>query len=169
MAADPPPSDDDVCYFGGLGFRRLERPPEPPCGMPSPPANHASASTEYSSTQPTTSAEYPRNIPLLIGLDTDTVEPSPGVDCRPANGSLSAGNIRRIFDGIFEMPCAEWYTSVDSRRLSTVELKSKAFLAVDSGACRLRVSQQLNLLLVVNCRVYNRLFPDDSRKIDSGI
>eukprot|EP00976_Prorocentrum_cordatum_P116192 1196127-Prorocentrum_minimum.AAC.2 len=40
--------------------------------------------------------------------------PSPGVDCRPANGSLSAGNIRRIFDGIFEMPCAEWYTSVDS-------------------------------------------------------
>eukprot|EP00976_Prorocentrum_cordatum_P065874 1178086-Prorocentrum_minimum.AAC.1 len=33
------------------------------------------------------------------------------------------------------MPCAEWYTSVDSRRLSTVELKSKAFLAVDSGAC----------------------------------
>eukprot|EP00959_Pyramimonas_sp_CCMP1952_P033273 698215-Pyramimonas_sp.AAC.1 len=31
------------------------------------------------------------------------------------------------------MPCAEWYTSVDSRRLSTVELKSKAFLAVDSG------------------------------------
>eukprot|EP00976_Prorocentrum_cordatum_P010881 218764-Prorocentrum_minimum.AAC.1 len=32
------------------------------------------------------------------------------------------------------MPCAEWYTSVDSRRLSTVELKSKAFLAVDSRA-----------------------------------
>eukprot|EP00976_Prorocentrum_cordatum_P007655 152773-Prorocentrum_minimum.AAC.3 len=34
------------------------------------------------------------------------------------------------------MPRAEWYTSVDSRRLSTVELKSNAFLAVDSGACR---------------------------------
>eukprot|EP00959_Pyramimonas_sp_CCMP1952_P433458 9077072-Pyramimonas_sp.AAC.1 len=33
------------------------------------------------------------------------------------------------------MPCAEWYTSVGSRRLSTVELK--AFLAVDSGACLL--------------------------------
>eukprot|EP00959_Pyramimonas_sp_CCMP1952_P354049 7417734-Pyramimonas_sp.AAC.1 len=33
------------------------------------------------------------------------------------------------------MPCAEWYTSVDSRRLSTVELMSKAFLAVDSEAC----------------------------------
>eukprot|EP00959_Pyramimonas_sp_CCMP1952_P333002 6973204-Pyramimonas_sp.AAC.1 len=32
---------------------------------------------------------------------------------------LSAGNIRRIFDGIFEMPCAEWYISADSRRLST--------------------------------------------------
>eukprot|EP00976_Prorocentrum_cordatum_P098254 1191325-Prorocentrum_minimum.AAC.1 len=32
------------------------------------------------------------------------------------------------------MPCAEWYTSVDSRQ-STVELKSKAFLAVDPGAC----------------------------------
>eukprot|EP00959_Pyramimonas_sp_CCMP1952_P306880 6422767-Pyramimonas_sp.AAC.1 len=31
------------------------------------------------------------------------------------------------------MPCAEWYTSVDCRRLSTVKLKSKAFLAVDSG------------------------------------
>eukprot|EP00976_Prorocentrum_cordatum_P092639 1189034-Prorocentrum_minimum.AAC.6 len=32
------------------------------------------------------------------------------------------------------MPCAEWFTSVDSRRLPTVELKSMAFLAVDSGA-----------------------------------
>ena len=42
--------------------------------------------------------------------------PSPRVDFRPANGSLSAGNIRRIFRGIFEMPFAEWYTSVDSRR-----------------------------------------------------
>eukprot|EP00976_Prorocentrum_cordatum_P075555 1181942-Prorocentrum_minimum.AAC.2 len=59
----------------------------------------------------------------------------PGVDCRPANGSLSAGNIRRVLDGIFEIPCAELYNSVDSRRLSTVELKSKAFLADDSGAC----------------------------------
>eukprot|EP00959_Pyramimonas_sp_CCMP1952_P021636 456281-Pyramimonas_sp.AAC.1 len=35
-------------------------------------------------------------------------------------GSLSAGDIRRIFGGMFEMPCAEWYTSVDSRRRSTV-------------------------------------------------
>eukprot|EP00959_Pyramimonas_sp_CCMP1952_P127746 2671966-Pyramimonas_sp.AAC.1 len=34
------------------------------------------------------------------------------------------------------MLCAEWFTSVDSRRLPTVELKSKAFLAVDSGARR---------------------------------
>eukprot|EP00976_Prorocentrum_cordatum_P108301 1194815-Prorocentrum_minimum.AAC.4 len=59
---------------------------------------------------------------------------SPGVDCRPANGSPPTGNIRRIFGGIFEMLCAEWFTSVDSRRLSTVELKSKVFLAVDSGA-----------------------------------
>ena len=42
-------------------------------------------------------------------------------------GSLLAGNIRRIFGGIFEMMCVEWYTSVDSRRQSTVELKSKAF------------------------------------------
>eukprot|EP00976_Prorocentrum_cordatum_P073373 1181064-Prorocentrum_minimum.AAC.3 len=33
------------------------------------------------------------------------------------------------------MPCAEWYASVDDgRRLSTVELKPKAFLAVDSRA-----------------------------------
>eukprot|EP00959_Pyramimonas_sp_CCMP1952_P179541 3753763-Pyramimonas_sp.AAC.2 len=32
---------------------------------------------------------------------------SPRVDCRPANGSLSAGHIRRIFRGIFEIPCAE--------------------------------------------------------------
>eukprot|EP00959_Pyramimonas_sp_CCMP1952_P006410 134118-Pyramimonas_sp.AAC.1 len=47
-------------------------------------------------------------------------------------GSLSAGNKRRIFGGIFEILRAEWYTRVDSRRLSTVE--SKAFLAVDSGA-----------------------------------
>eukprot|EP00976_Prorocentrum_cordatum_P073953 1181332-Prorocentrum_minimum.AAC.3 len=30
--------------------------------------------------------------------------------------SLSEGNIRRIFGRIFEMPCTEWYTSVDSRR-----------------------------------------------------
>ena len=44
--------------------------------------------------------------------------PSPGVDCRPANGSLSAGNIRQIFGGIFEIPCAEWYTSVDRRLLN---------------------------------------------------
>eukprot|EP00976_Prorocentrum_cordatum_P114607 1195871-Prorocentrum_minimum.AAC.13 len=58
---------------------------------------------------------------------------SPGVDCRPAM-CQSAGNVRRIFGRMFEMSCAEWYTSVDSR-LSTVELKSKAFLAVDSGAC----------------------------------
>eukprot|EP00976_Prorocentrum_cordatum_P092446 1188947-Prorocentrum_minimum.AAC.2 len=50
-------------------------------------------------------------------------------------GSLSTENIHRIFCRIFEMPCAEWHTSVNSRRLSTVELKSKAFLAVDSGAC----------------------------------
>eukprot|EP00959_Pyramimonas_sp_CCMP1952_P175084 3658741-Pyramimonas_sp.AAC.2 len=50
-------------------------------------------------------------------------------------GSLSVGNIRRIFGGTFEILRAEWYTSVDSRlRLSTVELKLKAFLAVDSGA-----------------------------------
>eukprot|EP00976_Prorocentrum_cordatum_P101891 1192829-Prorocentrum_minimum.AAC.1 len=38
--------------------------------------------------------------------------PSLGVDCRPANGSLLAGNIRRIFGGIFggifEMSCAEY-------------------------------------------------------------
>eukprot|EP00959_Pyramimonas_sp_CCMP1952_P353095 7397468-Pyramimonas_sp.AAC.1 len=44
---------------------------------------------------------------------------SPGVDCRPANDSPPTGNIRRIFYGIFEMSCAEWYTSVDSQRLST--------------------------------------------------
>eukprot|EP00976_Prorocentrum_cordatum_P011749 236840-Prorocentrum_minimum.AAC.1 len=36
------------------------------------------------------------------------------------------------------MPCAEWYTSVDSRQVSTVELKSKAFLAVDSRAWYVR-------------------------------
>eukprot|EP00959_Pyramimonas_sp_CCMP1952_P289345 6051666-Pyramimonas_sp.AAC.2 len=52
---------------------------------------------------------------------------SPGVDCRPANGSVSAGNMRRIFDGIFEM------RALNGRWLSTVELKSKAFLAVDSS------------------------------------
>eukprot|EP00976_Prorocentrum_cordatum_P088266 1187240-Prorocentrum_minimum.AAC.7 len=71
---------------------------------------------------------------MLLYCPCVIVVSSPGVDCRPANGSLSAGNIRQIFNGIFEMPCAEWYNSVDSRRLSTVELKSKAFLAVDSGA-----------------------------------
>eukprot|EP00976_Prorocentrum_cordatum_P005589 111753-Prorocentrum_minimum.AAC.2 len=50
---------------------------------------------------------------------------SSGVDCRPTNGGLSAGNIRRIFGEIFETPRAEWCTIVDSRRLSTVELKPK--------------------------------------------
>eukprot|EP00976_Prorocentrum_cordatum_P099842 1191992-Prorocentrum_minimum.AAC.1 len=34
--------------------------------------------------------------------------------CQPM-GSLSTGNIRRIFGRIFEMTCAEWYASVDSR------------------------------------------------------
>eukprot|EP00959_Pyramimonas_sp_CCMP1952_P169058 3531623-Pyramimonas_sp.AAC.2 len=48
-------------------------------------------------------------------------------------GSLSAGNIRRIFGGIFEMLCVKWFTSVDSRQRSTVELNAKAvFSAVDS-------------------------------------
>ena len=78
-----------------------------------------------------------------VQVGPESVTPSLGVDCRPANGSLSTGNIRRIFDGIFESPCVQWYTSVDSRRLSTVELKSKAFLAVDSGArhyCQHRAS-----------------------------
>eukprot|EP00959_Pyramimonas_sp_CCMP1952_P191078 3995783-Pyramimonas_sp.AAC.1 len=43
------------------------------------------------------------------------------------------------------MPCAEWYTSVDSGRLSTVELKSKAFLDVDSGAWTLLTPRQPTL------------------------
>eukprot|EP00976_Prorocentrum_cordatum_P095512 1190201-Prorocentrum_minimum.AAC.1 len=76
-------------------------------------------------------------------LSSPTCKASPGVDCRPANGSLSKGNIRRIFDGIFETPCAEWFTSVDSRQSPTVELKSKAFLAVDSGARAALVAVQL--------------------------
>eukprot|EP00976_Prorocentrum_cordatum_P077852 1182858-Prorocentrum_minimum.AAC.1 len=63
-----------------------------------------------------------------------TVRQAPESTVGQPCGSLSAGNIRRIFGGIFEMMCAEWYTSVDSRRLSTVESKSKAFLAVDSRA-----------------------------------
>eukprot|EP00959_Pyramimonas_sp_CCMP1952_P037848 792283-Pyramimonas_sp.AAC.1 len=67
---------------------------------------------------------------------------SPGVDCQPANGSLSTGNIRRIFGRIFGIQCAEWLTSVDSRRLSTVELKSKAFLTVDSGAWVVAAAKQ---------------------------
>eukprot|EP00976_Prorocentrum_cordatum_P102529 1193091-Prorocentrum_minimum.AAC.2 len=57
-------------------------------------------------------------------------EPTVGQPC----GRLSAGNIPRIFGRMFKTPCAEWYTSVDGIRLPTVELKSKAFLAVDSGA-----------------------------------
>eukprot|EP00976_Prorocentrum_cordatum_P064568 1177545-Prorocentrum_minimum.AAC.1 len=61
---------------------------------------------------------------------TQAPESTVGQPC----GSLSAGNIRRIFGGIFEVLCDEWYTSVDSRRLSTVELKSTAFWAVNSGA-----------------------------------
>eukprot|EP00959_Pyramimonas_sp_CCMP1952_P256060 5348242-Pyramimonas_sp.AAC.2 len=63
------------------------------------------------------------------------LEQAPESTVGKACDSLSTGNIRRIFGRIFEISCAEWYTSVDSRRLSTVdELKSKAFLAVDSGA-----------------------------------
>eukprot|EP00959_Pyramimonas_sp_CCMP1952_P114390 2391986-Pyramimonas_sp.AAC.1 len=50
-------------------------------------------------------------------------------------GSLWAGNIHRIFGGIFKMLCVKWYTSVDSRCLSSVESMSKAFVAVDAGAC----------------------------------
>eukprot|EP00959_Pyramimonas_sp_CCMP1952_P005548 116589-Pyramimonas_sp.AAC.2 len=83
----------------------------------------------------------------MVSRDCNTGErhvTSPGVDCRPANGSLSTGNVRRIFSGIFEIPCAKWYTSVDSRRPSTVELKSEAFLAVDSGAWRVSV-QKVNV------------------------
>eukprot|EP00976_Prorocentrum_cordatum_P014651 292978-Prorocentrum_minimum.AAC.2 len=34
---------------------------------------------------------------------------------QPCGSLMSAGNICRIFGGLFEMPCAEWYTSVDSR------------------------------------------------------
>eukprot|EP00976_Prorocentrum_cordatum_P096045 1190404-Prorocentrum_minimum.AAC.1 len=59
---------------------------------------------------------------------------APGSTVGQPCSRLSAGNIRRIFGGILETLCFEWYTSVDSRRLSTVEFKSKAFLAVDSGA-----------------------------------
>eukprot|EP00959_Pyramimonas_sp_CCMP1952_P075804 1584594-Pyramimonas_sp.AAC.1 len=33
------------------------------------------------------------------------------------------------------MLCAEWYNVVDCRQMSTVESMSKAFFAVDSGAC----------------------------------
>eukprot|EP00959_Pyramimonas_sp_CCMP1952_P470237 9496299-Pyramimonas_sp.AAC.2 len=68
------------------------------------------------------------------GGPLNTPNTSPGVDCRQSSpcGGLSAGSIRRIFGGRFEMPCAEWYTRVDGRRLSTVELK---FSAVDSRAC----------------------------------
>eukprot|EP00976_Prorocentrum_cordatum_P074384 1181500-Prorocentrum_minimum.AAC.3 len=65
----------------------------------------------------------------------------PGAPSKPRSRLLasqwqSVGRIRRIFGRIFEIPCVVImvYASVDSRRLSTVELKSKAFLAVDSGA-----------------------------------
>eukprot|EP00976_Prorocentrum_cordatum_P106188 1194402-Prorocentrum_minimum.AAC.3 len=51
-------------------------------------------------------------------VSTAGADSSPGVDCRPASGSMSPGNIRRIFDGIFEMPRAEWYTSVNCRLLN---------------------------------------------------
>eukprot|EP00959_Pyramimonas_sp_CCMP1952_P320462 6706306-Pyramimonas_sp.AAC.1 len=44
---------------------------------------------------------------LAVGGRLRAGTSSPGVDYRPANGSLSTGNICRIFDGIFEMPCAE--------------------------------------------------------------
>eukprot|EP00976_Prorocentrum_cordatum_P058750 1173622-Prorocentrum_minimum.AAC.1 len=54
--------------------------------------------------------------PLREGnLRVHTVRVAPNTNCRPANASLSAGNIRRIFCGSFEMPCDEWYTSVDSK------------------------------------------------------
>eukprot|EP00976_Prorocentrum_cordatum_P074757 1181637-Prorocentrum_minimum.AAC.1 len=64
----------------------------------------------------------------------DMWDQAPELNVGQPCGGLSAGNIHRIFGGIFEMLRTEWYTRVDSRRLSTVELKSKAFLAVDSGA-----------------------------------
>eukprot|EP00976_Prorocentrum_cordatum_P074565 1181564-Prorocentrum_minimum.AAC.2 len=54
--------------------------------------------------------------------------------CLKPRSRPSANQLAVCRQGIFEMLCAEWYTSVDSRRLSTVDLKSKAFLAVDYGA-----------------------------------
>eukprot|EP00959_Pyramimonas_sp_CCMP1952_P336430 7044693-Pyramimonas_sp.AAC.1 len=67
------------------------------------------------------------------------------------------------------MPCAEWCTSVDSRRLSTVESKSKAFLAVDSGACgrarhglavELTVKTLLSHLATRKFKNFRRFFTD---------
>eukprot|EP00976_Prorocentrum_cordatum_P073346 1181050-Prorocentrum_minimum.AAC.1 len=40
----------------------------------------------------------------------------------------------RALNGILVSTVDEWYTTLNGIRLSTVELKSKAFLAVDSGA-----------------------------------
>eukprot|EP00959_Pyramimonas_sp_CCMP1952_P091095 1907060-Pyramimonas_sp.AAC.1 len=56
---------------------------------------------------------------------------SPGVDCRSAMWqSVDREYASKKFGGIFAIVHAEWYMLV-----STVELKSKEFLAVDSGAC----------------------------------
>eukprot|EP00959_Pyramimonas_sp_CCMP1952_P114835 2400741-Pyramimonas_sp.AAC.1 len=70
---------------------------------------------------------------------------SPGVDCRPANDSLSAGNIFSYVEYLMECSKCRALNGilVSTILVSTVdelsvdvELKSKAFLAVDSGACQ---------------------------------
>eukprot|EP00959_Pyramimonas_sp_CCMP1952_P007630 159240-Pyramimonas_sp.AAC.1 len=68
----------DVIAGNRTGVRREKKPPRP--------------------LTPKTPIE---DLPPLEGRCLTSPNSSPGVDCRPANGSLSAGNIRRIFDGIF--------------------------------------------------------------------
>eukprot|EP00959_Pyramimonas_sp_CCMP1952_P332760 6968299-Pyramimonas_sp.AAC.2 len=86
-------------------------------------------------TDATTGQGLARFIEGTLLRTTPTLRQPPESTVGQPCGSVSAVNIHRIFGGIFEMLCAEWCTGVDGRRMSTVESKSKAFAAVDSGAC----------------------------------
>eukprot|EP00959_Pyramimonas_sp_CCMP1952_P306783 6420750-Pyramimonas_sp.AAC.1 len=82
--------------------------------------------------------------PYSVVTIPDPRATSPGVDCRLANGSLSAGNIpSNIRWDIRNAVRAEWYASVDSRRLSngtnsegSLTLGSTKFLLWPVGGLR---------------------------------
>eukprot|EP00976_Prorocentrum_cordatum_P037905 769762-Prorocentrum_minimum.AAC.1 len=96
----------------------------PPTASPttmSPTATPTTASPTTTTTTPTMTptSEYERN--YLCDKSRSRLSASHVAVCRQGiYVEYSAEySLRRIFSRIFEMTCAEWYTSVNSRRLST--------------------------------------------------